>query len=72
MLFPLECFTCGKPLARKVFLDVFEESLKNEESRRVAVNKLGLKKMCCRNIFLTYPLQDDVLLYKAKKSQIGD
>jgi DNA-directed RNA polymerase subunit N len=52
MIIPVRCISCGKPIAQ-----LWENYLKRinagEDSKRV-LDDLGLKRYCCRAIFLTH------------------
>lgn len=50
MIIPIRCFTCGKPIAH-----LYEEYLirtKNGENPKKVMDELGLKRYCCRALFL--------------------
>ena len=50
MEFPVRCFTCGAPLA-----DLYEryiEKLKEKKTPKEALDELGVKRYCCRRMFI--------------------
>lgn len=50
MIFPVRCFTCGKPIAH-----LWEEFKKRTEAGEHAgkvLDELGVKRYCCRQVFL--------------------
>lgn len=51
MLCPIRCFSCGKPISR--FWEEFKDRVENkgEDSKKV-LDELGLKRYCCRAMFL--------------------
>ncbi|MCS7117961.1 MAG: DNA-directed RNA polymerase subunit N [Thaumarchaeota archaeon] len=68
MLFPIRCFSCGKPLAH------LWEKYKNEvESGRQpgdVLNDLGIRRYCCRRMFLTHvEYIDELITYEIQSRQ---
>ncbi|MEM0480963.1 MAG: DNA-directed RNA polymerase subunit N [Candidatus Aenigmatarchaeota archaeon] len=51
MIVPVRCFTCGKVIGH--LWEEYEKRVKNEHPAKV-LDDLGLKKYCCRQIFLTH------------------
>ena len=63
MIIPVRCFCCGKVIANK--WKKFEELLKKKNTKKDALNKLGLRRYCCRRMFLSHvSLIDKVIQYK--------
>lgn len=63
-MIPIRCFSCGKPVAH-----LWEEYKKrvNEKKEDPAkvLTSLGLKRYCCRGLFLGHvELIDSVAIYK--------
>lgn len=64
MIIPVRCFTCGKPVAHlweeyKKMID--EDGLSVKE----ALDKLKLKRFCCRNIFISHvDIIDEIARYR--------
>lgn len=62
MIIPIRCFTCGKVTGDK--WEPYQEMLKNGICEKDALDKLGLKRYCCRRILLTHvELIDKMLNY---------
>ncbi|MCF8885193.1 MAG: DNA-directed RNA polymerase subunit N [Nitrososphaerota archaeon] len=62
MMFPIRCFTCGALIA-----DKWEEYVKKvemgEEPGKV-LDSLGIKRYCCRRMFLThYEYYDEIVSF---------
>ena len=52
MMFPVRCYTCGKPIGH-----LWEEYLKRVnagEDKKKVLDDLGIEKYCCRRLFLTH------------------
>ncbi|WP_423792257.1 DNA-directed RNA polymerase subunit N [Methanocaldococcus indicus] len=57
MMFPIRCFSCGN-----VISEVFEEykrRLLNGENPKDILDDLGIKKYCCRRMFISYRISKD-------------
>lgn len=50
MIIPIRCFTCGKPVAH--LRKEFDERVKKNEDPAAVMDDLGLKRYCCRAMFL--------------------
>ena len=62
MLFPVRCFTCGKVVGNK--WEKYKKILL-ESSPNVALNTLGIKRYCCRQVFLCHiDIIDELLKYR--------
>jgi DNA-directed RNA polymerase subunit N len=62
MLVPVRCFTCGYPIAR--FWDEYKRRVSNGEQPEDVLDSLGIKRYCCRRMFLsTYEYIDEFLIY---------
>jgi DNA-directed RNA polymerase subunit N len=63
MIIPVRCFTCGKVISDKWY--AFKELLSRGKSKEAALDELGLKRYCCRTIFITHvDLLEDVMRHK--------
>ncbi|HLC73451.1 MAG TPA: DNA-directed RNA polymerase subunit N [Candidatus Nanoarchaeia archaeon] len=63
MIIPIRCFSCGKPVAH-LFED-YSDRLKAGQSKGKAMDELGLKRYCCRALFLGHvDLIDTVAQFK--------
>jgi DNA-directed RNA polymerase subunit N len=62
MYFPVRCFTCGKPIGQ--LWEEYEERIKAGEKPAEILNDLGLKRYCCRRMFLSHvEVMDKVIKY---------
>ena len=52
MIIPICCFSCGKPVAH-LYEDYKKEIEKGKKPKEV-MDKLGLKRYCCRALFLSH------------------
>jgi len=50
MLVPLRCLSCGKPIGH--LWDDFKGRAAKGESKKKVMDDLGLKRFCCRAVFL--------------------
>ena len=50
MIIPIRCFSCGKPVGH-LFED-FQERVEKGDSKKKAMDALGLERYCCRGVFL--------------------
>lgn len=50
MIFPIRCFSCGKPIGH--LWDEYEKRVKNGENPGKVLDDLGVKRYCCRQVFL--------------------
>jgi len=50
MIIPIRCMSCGKPIAQ-LYEQFVERVGKGEEMKKV-LDELGLKRYCCRAMFL--------------------
>jgi len=64
MIVPVRCFSCGQVIGDKY--DEYKRLVEQEgKTKDEALNILGVKKYCCRRMFLTQvDLIDDVVKYK--------
>ncbi len=62
MEFPIRCFTCGRPIAQdyEKYLALLEEG----KSPKEALDQLGIKRYCCRRMFLTHITIEEIKYYK--------
>ena len=61
MIIPVRCFTCGKVTGNK--WEPYKEYIKIM-TQAEALDKLGLKRYCCRRMITTHvDLIDKILLY---------
>ena len=50
MIIPIRCFSCGKPIAH--LWEEYQERIAKGESKKEVMDSLGLKRYCCRAMFL--------------------
>lgn len=63
MIIPVRCFTCGKVIGNKH--QAYLELLKTDHNEGDALDKLGLKRYCCRRMLLAHvDLIEKLLSYK--------
>ncbi|MHA1230623.1 MAG: DNA-directed RNA polymerase subunit N [Candidatus Helarchaeota archaeon] len=52
MIIPIRCFTCGKVIADK--WEIYEERVNKGEHPKDVLDSLGLKRICCRRMLITF------------------
>ena len=66
MMIPVRCFTCGNVIGDKY--RKFMEYIKEGMDPKDALDKLGLKRYCCRRMILTHvDIIDQFILYNVVK-----
>ncbi|MBT3582454.1 DNA-directed RNA polymerase subunit N [Candidatus Woesearchaeota archaeon] len=50
MIIPIRCFSCGKPVAQ--LWEEFDKRVKAGEKPKEIMDNLGLKRFCCRALFM--------------------
>ena len=50
MIIPVRCFTCGKVIGH--LWEEFKERVERGEPTKKVLDELGLKRYCCRQMFL--------------------
>ena len=50
MIIPVRCFSCGKPVGH-LYEEFLERTTAGEDPKKV-MDELGLKRYCCRALFL--------------------
>ncbi|MCP8313051.1 MAG: DNA-directed RNA polymerase subunit N [archaeon] len=62
MLIPVRCFTCGALIADRY--EEFVKKVKEGEEPGKVLDKIGIKRYCCRRIFLSnVNIVDSILPY---------
>jgi DNA-directed RNA polymerase subunit N len=51
MIIPVRCFTCGKVIADK--WEEFKKEVSKGENPAKVLDSLGIKRYCCRRMFLS-------------------
>jgi DNA-directed RNA polymerase subunit N len=63
MIIPIRCPSCGKPVAQ--LWESYLKRTKAGEDPKKVMDELGLKRYCCRALFLGHiDLLDDIAQYK--------
>jgi DNA-directed RNA polymerase subunit N len=63
MICPVKCLSCGKPIGH-LYEEYKERVAKGEDSAKV-MDELGLRRYCCRGIFVSHiDLMDTVAQFK--------
>ena len=63
MIIPIRCTSCGKPVAQ--LWESYVERVKNGEDCKKVLDELGLKRYCCRALFLGHvDLIDTIASFK--------
>lgn len=50
MIIPIRCFSCGRPIAH--LWEEYKKRTKKGEDAKKVLDDLGVKKFCCRAMFL--------------------
>jgi len=50
MIIPVRCFSCGKPIAQ--LWEKYKERVAGGEKPNKVLDELGVKRYCCRQIFM--------------------
>ena len=62
MLIPIRCFTCGAVIAHKY--GAYVEKVKKGEDPAKVLDKLEIKRYCCRRMFLSHAdMIDEIIKY---------
>ena len=68
MIIPVRCFTCGALIGDK-WLEYARRVKQGEDPKRV-LDDLGVKRYCCRRMFLSHvELIDEILLYEEAEEE---
>lgn len=51
MLIPVRCFTCGAPISR--YWDEYKRRVNSGEKPAEVLDSLGIKRYCCRRMFIS-------------------
>ena len=71
MIIPVRCFTCGKVIAGK--WEPWKEMVEAGQNKTDAFAKLGMKRYCCKRMFLGHvDLIDKVNLYSENDNKQSD
>ncbi|MBU3940691.1 MAG: DNA-directed RNA polymerase subunit N [Nanoarchaeota archaeon] len=50
MIIPIRCFSCGKPVGH--LYEEYLQRVEKGEDPKIVMDELGLKRYCCRALFL--------------------
>lgn len=68
MIIPIRCFTCGALIADK--WEEFAKKVKRGESPGEVLDRLGIRRYCCRRMFLSHvELIDEILKYERESEE---
>nr|MBA4404701.1 DNA-directed RNA polymerase subunit N [Nanoarchaeum sp.] len=63
MIIPIRCFSCGKPIGQ--LWESYVDRVKAGEDPKKVMDELGLKRFCCRALFLGHiDLLEDIAKFK--------
>lgn len=69
MIIPIRCFTCGKVIGNK--WEKYLQYLDDNYDVADALDKLGMKRYCCRRMLISHvDLIEKLLLYNSKNIYI--
>lgn len=60
-MIPMRCYSCGKPISH--MWEEYEKMIK-DMSPQEALDKLGLRRYCCRAIFLGNIDEEEIINFK--------
>jgi DNA-directed RNA polymerase subunit N len=64
MMIPVRCFTCGSVIADKY--EEYRDSVKAGEKPAEVLDSLGIKRYCCRRMFLAHVEVVDEIIQHGK------
>jgi len=63
MIIPIRCISCGRPIAH--LWESYKQRIEAGEDRKKVLDELGLKRYCCRALFLGHvDLLEEVAMFK--------
>ncbi len=63
IIIPIRCYSCGKPVAH--LWEQYNEEIKKGKNKKEVLDGLGLKRYCCRALFLGHvDLIDTIAKFK--------
>ncbi len=63
MIIPIRCFSCNKPVGH--LYEKYVKELEKGKSPKQVMDELGIKRYCCRGLFLSHvDLIDTVARFK--------
>ncbi|HDD63717.1 MAG: DNA-directed RNA polymerase subunit N [Thermoprotei archaeon] len=71
MIFPVRCFTCGAVIGH--LWEEYIRRVKKGENAGKVLDDLGVKRYCCRRMFLSHvELIDGILEYERIRAKAGE
>ncbi len=67
MMIPVRCFTCGKVIGDK--WEEFKKRVAEGEDARKVLDELGMKRYCCRRMFISHVEFIEELLKYSKSAE---
>ncbi len=64
MMIPVRCFTCGSVISDKY--EEYRDSVKTGEKPAEVLDRLGIKRYCCRRMFLAHVEVVDEIIQHGK------
>ncbi len=65
VIFPVRCFTCGSVIGDK--WEYFVNEVKKGRSMKEVLDELGIRRYCCRRMFISHvDLIDELVKYSRK------
>ncbi len=65
MIFPVRCPTCGKVIGH--LWETYKRRIEKGEDPKKALDSLGVKKSCCRVVFITHiDAIDEIIKYETR------
>lgn len=64
MIIPVRCMSCGKPIGH-LWEDFLKRTNNRQEKMQESLDELGLKRACCRAVFIGHvDLIDEIAQFK--------
>ncbi|PUA31980.1 MAG: DNA-directed RNA polymerase subunit N [Candidatus Terraquivivens tikiterensis] len=71
MMFPIRCFTCGALIADK--WEEYKSRVESGESPAKVLDELGIKRYCCRRMFISSEdYFDEIVEFRSKFGKRGE
>jgi len=68
LIIPIRCFTCGALIADK--WEEFAKEVKSGKDPGEVLDRLGVRRYCCRRMFLSHvELIDEILKYEKESRE---
>lgn len=71
MMFPIRCFSCGALIADK--WEEYKQRVKNGEEPKKVLDDLGIKRYCCRRMFISSEdYFDEIVEFRSRFGKKGE